>query len=114
VTTNTQTQSTEKPFDYHAELQRITYDIETKLKAKLEAAIANLQISVDALEKKFENKLNQQIESLKSSQADKTTQDTHSRKLEGLTQNVRYLIDQVSLIADKLHIPMPKYGIGNS
>jgi len=41
-------------FDYHAELQRITNKIETKLKAKLEAAIANLQASVDALKQKFE------------------------------------------------------------
>jgi len=84
------------------------------LKAKLEAAIANLQASVDALEKKFEKKLNQQIESLKASQADKTTQDTHSRELEGLTKNVRYLIDHVSLIADNLRIPTPKHGVGKS
>jgi len=99
-------------FDYHAELQRITTEIKTKLKAKLEAAIANLQASVDALEQKFETKLNQQITSLKSSQADKTTQETHSRKLEGLARSVGFLVDQVSRIADKLNIPTPIAGIG--
>jgi len=101
------------PFDYHAELQRITNKIETKLKAKLEAAIANLQSSVDTLEKKFEQKLNQQIESLKTNQADKTTQDTHSWDLEALTKSVGFLINQVSLIADKLNIPTPQLGIGH-
>jgi len=100
------------PFDYHAELQCITNEIEMKLKAKLEAAIANLQSSVDALEQKFEKKLNQQIESLKSNQADKTTQETHSRDLEALAKSVGFLVDQVSHIADKLNIPMPHPGVG--
>jgi len=99
-------------FDYHAKLQRITTEIETKLKAKLEAAIANLQASVDALEQKFETKLNQQIASLKSSQADKTTQETHSRELEGLARSVGFLVNQVSRIADKLNIPTPLAGVG--
>jgi len=84
------------------------------LKAKLEAAIANLQSSVDTLEKKFEQKLNQQIESLKMNQVDKTTQETHSRDLEALTKSVGFLIDQVALIADKLRIPMPQSGVGHS
>jgi len=100
------------PFDYRAELQWITTEIETTLKAKLEAAIANLQSSVDALEKKFEQKLNQQIESLKANQADKTTQDTHSRDLETLTKSVGLLLTQVNQIADKLNIPMLQHGIG--
>ncbi len=100
------------PFDYHAELQRITNEIETTLKAKLEAAIANLQSSVDALEKKFEQKLTQQIESLQTTQADKNTQETHSRDLEALTKSVGFLINQVTKIADKLNIPTPQLGVG--
>jgi len=100
------------PFDYHAELQRITTEIETTLKAKLEAAIANLQSSVDALEKKFEQKLNQQIESLKTNQVDKTTQDIHSCDLAALTKSMGLLITQVSQIADKLNLPMPQNGVG--
>jgi len=88
------------------------YDIENKLKAKLEAAIANLQSSVNALEKKFEQKLNTQIESLKTTQEDRITQDNHSHNLAELTQSVRFLVDQVTNIADNLNIPMPKPGVG--
>jgi len=61
-----------------------------------------------ALEKKFEQKLNQQIDSLKANQADKTTQDSHSRDLETLTKSVRLLLTQVNQIADKLNIPTPQ------
>jgi len=43
--------TTAPAFDYEAELKRISIDIETKLKPKLDAAIANLQLSIDALEK---------------------------------------------------------------
>jgi len=115
MTTNmTQTSAMATSFDYHVKLQCITNEIETKLKAKLEAAIANLQAMVDALEQKSEQKLNQQIESLKLNQADKLTQDAHSRNLEGLTKSVSFLVEQVSLIADKLSIPMPKLGVGQS
>jgi len=78
ATTNTasaqpasQQAATVQPFDYQAEIKCITHDIETKLKAKLEAVIANLQASVEQLEHKFEQKLTSQIESLKSTQADK-------------------------------------------
>jgi len=52
-------------FDYKAELKCITLEIKTMLKAKLEAAIANLQSLVDNLKKKFKQKLNQQIESIR-------------------------------------------------
>jgi len=113
MTTQT-TITSEVPFDYHAEIQRITHDIETKLKAKLEAAIANLQSTVDNLEKKFEQKLNCQIDSLKATQADKTTQDNHSRDLQELAKNVRYLLEQTTRIADNLNIPTPPYGVGRS
>jgi len=90
------------------------HEIETKLKAKLEAAIANLQALVDNLEQQFEQKLNLQIESLKATQADKTTQDNHSRNLEELTKSVQFLIDQVSHTANTLKIPTPKSGVGQS
>jgi len=102
------------PFDYHKELKYITFDIENKLKAKLKAAITNLQSLVDALEKKFELKLKQSIETMQATQADKSMQDIHSHELEGLTKNVRYLIDQVTLIADTLNILAPGKSIGRS
>jgi len=64
------------------------------------------------LKKKFEHKLNQQMESHKLTQADKTMQDTHSHKLKDLIKNMHYLIKQVSLIADTLQILMPLNGVG--
>ncbi len=103
---------TAQPFDYQSEIKQITHDIENKLKAKLEAAIANLQSLVNTLEKKFEQKLNTQIESLKTTQADRITQDNHSHELAELTKSVRFLVDQVTHIADTLNIPMPRSGIG--
>jgi len=54
------------------------------------------------------------MESLKATQVDKTTQDNHSCNLEELTKSVRFLINQVSRIADTLKIPTPKSGVGQS
>jgi len=56
-TPTTQLTTTAPAFNYKAELKRISIGIETKLKPKLDPAIANLQ-SIDALEMKFEQKLN--------------------------------------------------------
>jgi len=114
TTVTPQTTVQEAPYDYHTEIQRITNEIETKLRAKLDAAVANLQATVDALEQKFEQKLNQQVESLKANQADKLTQESHSRDLAGLSKSVSYLVAQISLIADKLNIPTPSCGIGRT
>ena len=56
MTTITSTISTQQPvetappFDYQAKIKRIMHEVETKLKAKLEAVIANLQALVDNLE----------------------------------------------------------------
>jgi len=77
--------------------------IETTLKAKLEAAIANLQTLVDKLERKFDQKLSTQIDSLRSMQADKSTQESHLRELEEITKNLRFLINKVSLLVDTKH-----------
>ncbi len=111
MTAPTQTTSS-PPFDYKAELKRITLEIETTLKSKLEAAIANLQTSVDELEKKFDQKLSSQIDSLRSTQADKSTQESHSRELEEITKNLRYLINKVSLLVDTKH-PTSVAGAGH-
>ena len=80
----------------------------------MDAAVANLQATVDALEQKFEQKLNQQVESLKANQADKLTQESHSCDLAGLSKSVSYLVAQISLIADKLNIPTPQLGVGRT
>jgi len=101
-------------FDYHVELQRISEEIETKLKAKLEAAIANLESSFKALENKLEQKLNQHIATIQASQADKATQDKHSRDLELITKQLGYLVSKVSLLVDMSTLPTPIQGVGHS
>jgi len=66
------------PFDYQAELKRITYKIENNLKAKFEAAIANIQQAVANLDRKLDEKLQQHVTDMKTMQADKTTHDNHT------------------------------------
>ncbi len=106
TTTTAPLTSATLPFDYHAKLKCITLEIETTLKAKLKVAIANLQSSVDTLERKFEQKLNQQIELIKVTQANKSMQDTHLCKLEEITKSLCYLIDKVPLLIDTPRNPM--------
>jgi len=67
------------PFDYQATLDRITKDVETTLTAKFDAAIANLQKSFTTLEQKVDQKLQQHLDLMKNSQADKATQDNHTK-----------------------------------
>jgi len=101
-------------FDYQAELKRISHEIETNLKAKLDAAINHLQATVTALESKIEQKFNQHIESIKATQADKMTQDNHSRKLEEITKQLGFLVSKVSLLVDLSTSPMPFKGVGRT
>jgi len=102
------------PFDYQAELKRITHEIENNLKAKFEAAIANVQKAVATLDKKLEDQLQQHINSMKTTQADKATQDNHTRELENITKQLGYLVDQMSQLIGKKFDPMPRNGIGRS
>jgi len=102
------------PFDYQAELKRITYEIENNLKAKFEAAIANVQQAVVKLDKKLKEKLHQHIADMKTTQADKTTQDNHTRELENIAKQLGYLVDQMSQLIGKPFDPMPRNGVGRS
>jgi len=99
--TNTTT-STNAPFNYKVELKCITHKIKTNLKAKFKAAIANVHQAVTNLDKKLEAKIQQQITELKMTQADKTTQDEHTCKLEDIARKLGYLIDQMSQLIGKL------------
>ncbi len=108
------TTSTNAPFDYQAELQCITNEIENNLKAKFETAIAHLNQTVVNLDKKFEKKLNQHIEKIQATQADKTTQDKHGNDLQLITKQLGYLVDQISQLLGKPLPPMPTNGIGSS
>jgi len=109
TTTNTLAQ-----FDYQVELQRITNKIENNLKAKFETAITHLNQTVVNLDKKFEKKLNQHIEKIQATQADKATQDKHGSDLQLITKQLGYLVDQISQLLGKPLPPMPTNGIGHS
>ncbi len=111
--TTTATSST-APFDYQAELKCITYEIENNLKAKFEAAIANVQKAVAQLDQKLEDKLQQHINNMKTTQADKATQEKHTREFENITRQLGYLVDQMSQLIGKPFDPMPRNGIGRS
>jgi len=106
--------TTNAPFDYQAELKHITYEIENNLKAKFEAAIANVQQAVVNLDKKLKAKLHQHITEMKTMQADKTTQDNHTHDLENIMKQLGYLVDQMSQLIGKPFDPTPFLGIGKS
>jgi len=110
MTTTTDT----PPFDYQAELKRITQEIETNLKAKFESAIAHLNQTIINLDKKFEKKLNQHMAQIQTTQADKATQDTHTRELTQIVKQLGYLVNQISKLLGKPLPPMLMDGIGNS
>jgi len=100
--------------DYQANLQCIMHEIKTNLKQKFEAAIARPNTAVNTLETTFEQKLNQQIEQVKATQADKMMQDCHSHDLWMITDNLNYLISQLAIILDKPLLPLPQNSSGKA
>jgi len=103
-----------EPFDYQATLDRITKDVETNLKAKFDAAIANLQKSFTNLEERVDHKIQHDMEILKNLQADKDTQDTHTKRLEQVSKTLNYLVEKTHLLLDSEQYPTPMRGIGRS
>jgi len=68
------TTATTAPFDYMAELNHISMEIKMNLKAKFEAAIANIQKTVDSIKNKVKQHLKHYMEHL-TPPANKVTQD---------------------------------------
>ncbi len=114
MTTATPATTQSEPFDYQATLDRITKDVETNLKAKFDAAIANLQKSFTHLEEKVDQKIQHHMEILKNSQADKDTQDTHTKRLEQVSKTLDYLVEKIHLLLDSEQYPTPMRGVGKS
>jgi len=107
------TTSTVAPaFDYQSALQRISQDVETKLKAKFDAAFSNIQKSIEAIDQKVETKLKHHLATIKASQADKTTQENHTRQLETLTKTLDSLVADIHLLLDSRIHPTPMQGVG--
>jgi len=112
VTASTVTSPPQQPFDYQATLDRITKDVETTLKAKFNAAIANLQQSFTNLECKVDQKLQMHMDSMKASQVDKLTQDNHTQRLEQVTKTLDILVAQMHVLLDSHLSPTPRNGVG--
>ncbi len=110
----TMTTTDTSPFDYQAKLQCITQEIENNLKAKFESAIAHLNQTIINLDKKFKKKLNQHMAQIQTTQADKSTQDTHTQELTQIAKQLGYLVDQISQLLGKPLPPMPMDDIGKS
>jgi len=99
-------------FDYQSALQRISHDIKMTLKAKFDAAIANLQKSIDNIDHKVEQKLQTHMATIKASQADKATQDNHTQQLKKLTKTLDMLVIELHSLLDNRLYPTPKTGVG--
>jgi len=94
------------PYDYRAELQRITEEIETTLKGKIESALTQLDEKFEQKLKQIETNVDQklqQLEPIATAQVNlQTTQANQARDIELLTKNMNYLMKQVANIADRI------------
>jgi len=113
TTANDPAPTQQPPFDYQAMLDRITKDVETTLKAKFDAAIANLQQSFMNLERRVDQKLQSHMDTMKASQADKATQDDHTQRLEQVTKTLDTLVAQMHILLDSRLSPRPRNGVGH-
>jgi len=71
-------------FDYQAELDQISKEVQTTLQAKFDVAIANFQKSIENIDIKVEQKIQHCMEKLHTTQADKATQENHTQQWEQL------------------------------
>jgi len=98
-------------YDYKAELQRITTELESTLKTKFEKTLAELDEKFEkwlkAIEQQFARQF-KQLEPLAKNQAElKATQSDQAKDISQLTKNMSTLMDQVSSILDRLpHLPV--------
>jgi len=102
------------PFDYQAELQKLSKEVETTLQAKFDAVFNKLQKSIDTMDEKMDHKIQHHMEQLKSTQADRATQENHSKQLEMLTKMLKILVRQMSTLLDQHNAPTPMNGIGEA
>jgi len=72
-----------------------------------------MQESLDTIETKVEQKITSHMEQLKATQADRATQDNHSKQLETLTKMLKILVRQMSTLLDQHNHPTPMSGIGD-
>ncbi len=66
------------------------------------------------LEQKVDQKIQQHMEKLQATQADKATQEEHSQRLEQVTKTLGTLVDQIKMLLNQQSRPTPKNGVGKS
>jgi len=88
--------------------------IETALKAKFDAAITNLQKSIDNIDQRVNQKLQTHLATIQVSQADKATQDNHTQQLEWMTKTLDLLIHDLHILLDSRLYPMLMNGVGQA
>ncbi len=100
------TTATSPTYDYHAELDRITKELETTLQTKFENAIAQLNAKfnqrLDQLNQKFEQYFRQMEPLTKNYAALQTMKDNHAHDFSQMTKIVANLNKKFDAILERI------------
>jgi len=103
-----------EPFDRQSKLQKMVQEVETTLQAKFDKEFEKMQKSLKTIECNMEKKLQDHMEKIQATQADKATQENHSKQLDTLTKTLKILLHQVNMLLDQQNNPTPMNGVGES
>jgi len=105
---------TAPPFDYQAELDRISNEIETNLKQQFEALFAQLESKLDTFMKRCTDQKADQDLFMKKCSKQKADQDLFNEKV---TKQLNYLVDNmkcfVKLANPTVNVSLPLPGSGD-
>jgi len=113
ATTTTET-SQMAPFDCQSELQCMVEEVETTLQAKFNKVFAKMQKSLENIKTNVEKKIQDHMEKLQATQADRATQENHAKQLDTITRTLKILLHQVNTLLDQQNNPTPMNGVGDS
>jgi len=89
-------------------------EVETTLQAKFDKVFEKMQKSLETIEHNVEKKFQDYMEKLQAMQADRATQENHSKQLDTLTKTLKILLHQVNTLLDQQTNPTPMNGVGDS
>ena len=93
-------------YDYRAELDRITKELETTMQTKFETAIAQLDVQfnqrLDQLDQKFERYFRQMEPLIKNYATIQTSQENHAHDFSQMTKIVANLNKKFDAILDRI------------
>jgi len=115
---NTATPATEATktatFDCQSELQQMVEEVKMTLQAKFDKVFEKMQKSLDTIENNVEKKIQDHMEKLQATQADRATQENHAKQLDTITRTLKILLHQVNTLLDQQNNPTPMNGVGDS